>query len=201
MSLRENYKDDILDLSENVNRKYNMVTNDDDTVSLEDVTVYSQEGDTFGASDINATNHVVNELDNAVSNIDLRVDSVSGKPQWKERGADTWQNFSNIKDALHEALGDVFTITLYTYSSMVKQPGYSSNAYGGVTLTDAYIIPLLTSNGYSVSYQYSKSTGGGNNQSGSYSQYNSSTNQITAYTNDSNYSTQATLVITFTWVG
>lgn len=48
------YKDDILDTSANMRRKYNLIQNDDGTVSFEDVTVYLQVGDSFGAADINA---------------------------------------------------------------------------------------------------------------------------------------------------
>lgn len=55
-TLKTNYTDDVF----SGNRKYNMITNDDGTVSFVDVTVYSTEGDSFGASDINAINTEVN---------------------------------------------------------------------------------------------------------------------------------------------
>ena len=58
--LKTNYKDDIL-LDTSGKRKYTMITNDDGTVSFVDATDYSQNGDTFGAADINATNTEVNE--------------------------------------------------------------------------------------------------------------------------------------------
>ena len=58
--LKTNYKDDIL-LDNSGKRKYTMITNDDGTVSFVDVTDYSQNGDAFGAADINATNTEVNE--------------------------------------------------------------------------------------------------------------------------------------------
>ena len=63
MALKENYKDDILDVSVNTKRKYRMTENPDGTISLEDETVYTQEGDSFGASDMNTTNGKVNTLD------------------------------------------------------------------------------------------------------------------------------------------
>lgn len=56
MTLRVDYSDDVYE----GNRKYNMVTNGDNTVSLIDVTTYSEQGDDFGAEDINATNEQVN---------------------------------------------------------------------------------------------------------------------------------------------
>ena len=62
MALKEDYLDDILDTSVNEKRKYRMINNADGTISLEDVTDYSQNGDNFGAFDINITNKTVNEL-------------------------------------------------------------------------------------------------------------------------------------------
>lgn len=61
MALRTNYKDDILDLTQNTQRKYRMITNTDGTVSFEDVTAYSQVGDSFGAAELNEIANVVNE--------------------------------------------------------------------------------------------------------------------------------------------
>ena len=62
MALRTDYKDDILDTSANEKRKYNLITNSDGTVSLEDVTEYSQVGDAFGGADINRTNEEINRI-------------------------------------------------------------------------------------------------------------------------------------------
>ena len=61
MALRTDYKDDILDLTQNTKRKYRMVTNADGTVSFDDVTVYSQVGDSFGAAELNEIANSVNE--------------------------------------------------------------------------------------------------------------------------------------------
>lgn len=61
MALRTDYKDDILDLAQNTKRKYRMVTNADGTVSFEDMTVYSQIGDSFGAAELNEIANSVNE--------------------------------------------------------------------------------------------------------------------------------------------
>jgi hypothetical protein len=60
MALKENYKDDILDVSVNTKRKYRITENSDGTISLDDETVYTQEGDSFGASDMNAMAHAIN---------------------------------------------------------------------------------------------------------------------------------------------
>ena len=64
--LRTDYKDDILDLTQNTQRKYRMITNDDGTVSFEDVTVYSQIGDSFGAADVNTITNALNNTEGSV---------------------------------------------------------------------------------------------------------------------------------------
>lgn len=56
--LKTDYKDDVLDGL----RKYRMVNNSDGTVSFVDVTMYDQEGDDYGANDINSTNEAVNNI-------------------------------------------------------------------------------------------------------------------------------------------
>ena len=61
MILKTNYKDDILASGTTV-RKYTQITNSDGTVSFVDATEYQQEGDTFGANDINKTNKNVNQI-------------------------------------------------------------------------------------------------------------------------------------------
>lgn len=62
--LKTDYKDDILDTSVNTKRKYRQIDNGDGTFSLEDETKYTQEGDSFGATDINKINEEVNKLTN-----------------------------------------------------------------------------------------------------------------------------------------
>ena len=62
--LKTDYKDDVLDVSANVKRIFNLVDQDGKivvaNVSIQDITKYTQEGDSFGAADINATNEAVN---------------------------------------------------------------------------------------------------------------------------------------------
>ena len=67
--LKTNYVDDVLDTSVNVKRKYRMIQNADGTVSFDDVTTYTQNGDSFGAKDINDTNAAVNELNSNLTDI------------------------------------------------------------------------------------------------------------------------------------
>lgn len=63
--LKTDYKDDVF----NGDRKYNLTENSDGTYSLVDVTSYTQEGDTFGADDINSTNTKVNELEDSIDDM------------------------------------------------------------------------------------------------------------------------------------
>ena len=60
-TLPTNLQDDILDASVNQRRRYRMINNPDETVEFEDVTVYSQVGNEYGAGLINETNRQVNE--------------------------------------------------------------------------------------------------------------------------------------------
>ena len=81
--LKTTYKDDLLDTSVNEKRKYNMIQNADGTVSLEDVTVYSQVGDSFGAGDVNKANEKINELNNALADGKVKFQvSLDGKLQY-----------------------------------------------------------------------------------------------------------------------
>lgn len=58
MALKTNYKDALYDGS----RRYRLIQNEDGTYNLPDATDYTQEGDKFGANDINATNAAVNRI-------------------------------------------------------------------------------------------------------------------------------------------
>lgn len=81
MSLRTDYKDAIY----SGNKKYNMIRNDDGTVSFEDKTTYYEFDDTslFGASDINHTNETLNQIlemhENGTLSINVRgLDNAPG---------------------------------------------------------------------------------------------------------------------------
>lgn len=58
--LPTNYMDDIMASSMDGKRRYNLIQNSDGTVSLEDVTNYTQVGSNFGAAQMNQTNTAVN---------------------------------------------------------------------------------------------------------------------------------------------
>lgn len=54
--LKTDYKEDVFE----GNRKYKLISNQDGTTEIVDETAYTQEGDPFGANDINATNAAIN---------------------------------------------------------------------------------------------------------------------------------------------
>lgn len=62
-NLSVDFKDDILAPS-NPKRKYQLIHNSDGTVSLEDVTVYQQNGSNFGAKEVNEERTAINKINN-----------------------------------------------------------------------------------------------------------------------------------------
>lgn len=79
-TLPTNYKDDVLATSMGKKRRYNLIQNDDGTISLEDATEYTQVGDNYGAAQLNATNQAVNESVDQAKVIDS-LDDISANTQ------------------------------------------------------------------------------------------------------------------------
>lgn len=79
-TLPVNFKDDILANGMSGKRRYNMIQNTDGTVSLEDVTDYTQVGSVFGSAQINATNEAVNNAADASKIID-DLDTIKANTQ------------------------------------------------------------------------------------------------------------------------
>lgn len=71
--LKTDYKDAMYDGS----RKYRIIANADGTSGITDATTYTQEGDPFGANDINATNEAINRQDH-VTLLALAADAWTG---------------------------------------------------------------------------------------------------------------------------
>lgn len=63
MALKTDYKNDKFEGA----RKYDLVTNSDNTISLVDKTIYRPEGDIFNADDINTTNSQINQNINNIA--------------------------------------------------------------------------------------------------------------------------------------
>ena len=79
-TLPTNYKDDVLATSMGKKRRYNLIQNDDGTISLEDATEYTQVGNNYGAAQLNATNQAVNESVDQAKIIDS-LDDISANTQ------------------------------------------------------------------------------------------------------------------------
>ena len=60
MGFKTDYKDDIINTTSNEKRQYEMIQNDNGTVSFNDVTVYEQVGDTLGAKELNEISEKLN---------------------------------------------------------------------------------------------------------------------------------------------
>ena len=75
MALKTDYKDDILDSSMNGQRQFQIVNNENDTISLKDKTVYQQEGDTLTAEVLNEAFGYINNLMSkfSLNNIYLQI--------------------------------------------------------------------------------------------------------------------------------
>lgn len=86
-NLKTDYKDDILDSTQNTRRKFRMITNDDGTFSFEDVTDYLQYGDSFGALDLNAiTNSIMNECLKRIDVVDNTESTATNLPLSANKG-------------------------------------------------------------------------------------------------------------------
>lgn len=143
MALKEDYLDDILDTSVNEKRKYRMINNADGTISLEDVTEYSQNGDNFGASDINITNKTVNEL--VAMGLNVRCNSETGYLEVFINGA--WEQ-SELQALITSEI-----IDLKLESRTLGEPSSTANdsAAKRTFNTGNYIKGLATNNLYNAS--------------------------------------------------
>lgn len=127
--LKTNYKDDVLDTSKNEKRKFRMIQNDDGTVSFDDATEYTQQGDAFGAADINATNAKINEQSQSLTIMDdLNVYMIVGK------GSYGWYSTNSV------FVGKIKSINITHISIMGDsnnyEPSYHNNINydnGGIT--------------------------------------------------------------------
>lgn len=140
MALKTDYKEDIL-ASGNTRRKYNMINNDDGTVSFEDVTEYEQTGDTFGAGDVNSANKILNRLDNTVHILKIGYCEIHEPPS-----GDT----TDYKDLIDLPSGTVGVIPFFNY---LKISTTEKSYLVGVYHTTENGKHYLESSGANVSYQ------------------------------------------------
>lgn len=125
--LRTDFKDDVLNIITNEKRKYRMINNADGTVSFEDVTDYVQQGDTFGAAEVNQITEKVNScltradvVDNAESTATDLPASANIVRELKEDLNDCFQSVSDGKTLVASAITGkgVATGATATFSQM-----------------------------------------------------------------------------------
>ena len=136
MALKTDYKDDVLDVTQNEKRKYRIINNDDGSVSLEDVTVYLQNGDSFGANEINMINKGVNGVSNAL----ITVENVSVSP-------DSWVVSSDYPDYPNKAEISVAGVTYdYIPDVTVDVADANSGNFAPVAKTGAGTVAIYAKN-------------------------------------------------------
>ncbi len=105
--LAENFVDDILSENMNGRRRYNLIQNSDGTVSLEDVTEYTQLGSDYGANQVNASNRAINESVDKANVIDNKEDLLANMTEGKVAGAlATKKGFDELNSKLEFNLED-----------------------------------------------------------------------------------------------
>lgn len=109
--LKTNYKDRLLDTSVNTERKFNLVDSNENIiasgVSLRDITKYSQEGDTFGAADINKITATINEQNNNLAN---------GQVKFSVESDGAYVTYNVGADTVTKKLGSCEITDIYTQS-------------------------------------------------------------------------------------
>ena len=169
-NLRTDYKDDVFTGS----RKYNIVNNPDGTVSFTDETDYVQQGDTYGAAQINELDDIVNNLDskafltdgtseNALADSDYfpfyDVSAGTGKTT-------LWSNMKNI-------IKTICAIKVHSSTAAATYGAGTNTQFGHVKLSDSYL-----SSGGSASSSIGASSGA------VYSAYTKLNNQLKANNNE-----------------
>lgn len=133
-NLKTNYKDDVFAGK----RKYTQINNGDGTISFNDVTEYTQTGDSYGAAQINETNDVVNNINNkGYKNDDAAETSIADNDYFpffdSSANAKRKTLWSNIKNVLTNA----FAVKNHASNTTAYGTG-NGNLYGHVKLSDSY---------------------------------------------------------------
>lgn len=152
--LKTTYKDDLLDTSVNEKRKYNMIQNADGTVSFEDVTTYSQIGDSFGAADINATNKKVNEVNSNLENL-KKLNTIQSGPEeviGTFNGKSLYRKIytsSGLSTNTQFVIDDLFTISYVDIVLSINGSYVYSNQIHPFGLVSATVrcYPIITASG------------------------------------------------------
>lgn len=140
--LRTDYKDQLLDTSVNTERRYNLIDSDGNIVqsgvSLRDVTVYSQEGDSFGAGVLNGITGAINDLSDSLNADGLQFQfATDGEGNYGYLGADgSLIPFSRGNKKVCELNGiyeNGWQITKQTEATITNDGIYDLYLYGSVS--------------------------------------------------------------------
>lgn len=175
--LRTDYKDDVLDTTVNTQRKYQMTTNEDGTVSFTDVTEYVQVGDSFGAADVNGMNEAVNSCFQSVSDGKALVASAitdKGVSTAVDATFETMaENIGQISKGkcIYLGVGTSFNVQSVCANNGLDYKKLTNSNFivgasggGGTSITNTsasgyYNNPVASVGGFTVSRSYNASTG------------------------------------------
>lgn len=135
--LKTNYVDDVLDTSKNQLRKYNMIQNDDGTVSFIDTTSYTTSGTSFGASDVNSTNKAVNQLNDDLSELNKSLEDKSTEINTKLATKSNLLTVADVQSSSQYSLagGENGNVAID-----VKKTGYKTLGVVGFTTQSSHIM-------------------------------------------------------------
>ena len=146
-NLRTDYKDDVY----TGNRKYHMSSNGDGTVSFTDETQYIQNGDRYGAEQINEVNGIINNLDNNVyKSTDAAITDIADNDyipiydtSASARKKTLWSNIKNL-------FTQTFAIKVHSSNSAGTYGAGTDTHFGHVKLSDSYTSEFPQSASQSV---------------------------------------------------
>lgn len=143
MALKTDYKDDVF----SGDRKYQKKDNSDGTISLVDKTAYSQKGDIFSATDINATNKAVNGLSAVATTSANGLMSAEDKSKLDnlQIGGRNLLLNSGVEVTNGEYLVQQYLVTPY-------EGGRLSNGYGYLVPGKHYTITICVTPGENVKH-------------------------------------------------
>lgn len=147
MALATNFKDDVLADSEQ-RRRYRIIEYDDGTISLEDVTEYSQTGSKFGALEVNQERQAINDLDvnkiNYTDVVNALTSTATNKPLSAAQGK-----------SLSDRVGSLSSLTTSVKTSIVN--AINSLMSGKVNFTDIVNNLTTTASGKALDARQGKS--------------------------------------------
>lgn len=132
MGFKTDYKDDIINTTSNEKRQYEMIQNNNGTVSFNDVTVYEQVGDTLGAKELNEISEKLN-----ISGERIRYNNVTDMVQILNDDG-IWEDWSSGSLAVALLKNGIITTSYYSDSLDISTE-YSGFSYFSPTSKDNYV--------------------------------------------------------------